>query len=115
MLLIVVLGNGSAATVLLGKVGGLGGEELSSEILGCVVFVVRVPALAGLAVLELGVGWQEALVVGRSSQGFFASRLVKGIKVSQAGRTLGWWGSTYRIKGRPMCCGHCECGSMQRL
>ena len=53
---------------------GLGGEKLRSKI-SRVFFVVCVAALAGLAVLELGVGWEKALVVGWSAEGFLASRL----------------------------------------
>lgn len=52
--------------------GGLGGEELGSEIVG---FFVCVAALACLAELELGVRWEETLVVGRAAKGFFASGL----------------------------------------
>ena len=64
--------KGSAA--LLGEVGGFGGEKLGSEV-ACVCVVVCVAALAGSTVLELGVGGEEALVVGWTPEGLFASRL----------------------------------------
>lgn len=39
------------------------------------MLVVDVAALAGLSVLELGVCWEEALVVGWTAEGFFATSL----------------------------------------
>lgn len=53
--------------------GGFGSEELGSEVAGG--SFVGVTALAGLAVLELGVGWEKTLMVGRASEGFFATGL----------------------------------------
>jgi hypothetical protein len=53
--------------------GGFGGEELGSQVAGG--SFVGVTALAGLAVLELGVGWEKTLMVGRASEGFFATGL----------------------------------------
>ena len=51
---------------------GFGGKELGAEVSSV---AVGVAALAGLAELELGVGWEEALVVGGTALGFFASGL----------------------------------------
>lgn len=52
---------------------GLGGEQLGGQVARG--FVVGVAALPGAAVLELGVGGEEALVVGWAAEGFFADGL----------------------------------------
>jgi hypothetical protein len=51
---------------------GFSGEQLGAEIAG--VAVGRA-ALAGLAEFELGVGGEEALMVGWAAEGFFAAGL----------------------------------------
>lgn len=51
---------------------GLGSKELGAEVS---LATVCVAALAGLAELELGVGWEETLVVRGTAVGFFASGL----------------------------------------
>jgi hypothetical protein len=58
---------------LLLEVRCLGGEELRSEVARR--FVIGVAALAGFSVLELGVGRQEALVVGWAAESLFATGL----------------------------------------
>jgi hypothetical protein len=73
ILIVVVVLGGEHAAVLLGKVHALGGQELGGEV--AAGFVVDVAALAGLSVLELGVRWEETLVVGWAAEGFFASGL----------------------------------------
>jgi hypothetical protein len=53
-------------------VRGLGGKELGAEVS---LATVGITTLAGLAELELGVGWEETLVVRGTAVGFFASGL----------------------------------------
>lgn len=53
--------------------GRLGGEELGAEIAD---LLVDCAALAGLTEFELGVGGEEALMVGGTAEGLFATRLV---------------------------------------
>lgn len=60
---------------LLGEVGSLGGEKLGGEIVRCVVIVCGA-ALTGFAIFELGVGWEESLMVRGSCEGLLASSLV---------------------------------------
>lgn len=52
----------------------LGSKELGAEIAGV---AVGGASLARLAEFELGVGGEEALVVGWAAEGFFAARLYK--------------------------------------
>ena len=65
-------GRGHAA-VLLGEVGGLGGEELGSQIARA---VVGSASLARLAELELSVGGEKSLVVCWTAQGLLSTSLV---------------------------------------
>lgn len=51
---------------------GFGGEELGAEITG---FLVDGTALAWFAEFELGMGGKEALMVGWTAEGVFATRL----------------------------------------
>ena len=71
----------------------LGGEQLGGEVaLGGAVGIVGVgrAALAGAAVLEVRVGGEEALVVGRAAEGFLALGLRGGGKsVSVCSFTIG--------------------------
>lgn len=62
-----------AAAVLLGKVRSLGCEELGRQV--ALWPLVGVASLARLAVLELRVRGEKALVVGRAAEGLFASGL----------------------------------------
>jgi hypothetical protein len=76
LIVVVIDGCGDAAGLalaLLVEVGGLGREKLSRQI--ALGRFVGVAALAGSAVLEVRVCREEALVVGRSSEGFLASSL----------------------------------------
>lgn len=52
--------------------GGFGSEELGSEVARG---FLSIAALTGLTIFELGVGWEEALMVGWTSEGFFATGL----------------------------------------
>jgi hypothetical protein len=52
--------------------GGFSSEKLGSEI-AC--GFVSIAALTGLTIFELGVGWEKALMVGWTSEGFFATGL----------------------------------------
>jgi hypothetical protein len=52
---------------------GFGSEKLGSEIAGR--SFIGSTTLAGLTVLELGMGWEKALMVGRTTEGFFATGL----------------------------------------
>lgn len=70
--MIIVRGFRQSPAVLLGEVRSLGGEQLSGQV-ARVGFVVD--ALACLAVFELGVGGEEALVVGWAAEGIFAAGL----------------------------------------
>lgn len=53
--------------------GGFGSEKLGGEVAGG--SFVGVTTLTGLTVLELGMGWEKTLMVGRASEGFFATGL----------------------------------------
>lgn len=77
----------------------LGGEEFRSEV-ACGL-VVGVAALAGFSVLELGVGWEETLVVGWASEGLFATGLRIAVSRDRSCLRLGWLIS-YWIKGWSM-------------
>jgi hypothetical protein len=72
VVLITVVDQGRAA-ILLGEMGGFSGEKLGCEIAGR--SFIGGTALAGLTVLELGMGWEKALMVGRTSEGLFATGL----------------------------------------
>jgi chorismate synthase len=52
--------------------GGFSSEKLGSEIARG---FVSIAALTGLTIFELGVGWEKALMVGWTSEGFFATGL----------------------------------------
>ncbi|EEY20631.1 predicted protein [Verticillium alfalfae VaMs.102] len=82
-------GGRQGGAVLLGGVRGLGSEELGGEITRRVVVFVGGAALASLAELELGVGGQEPLVVGRAAEGLLAAGGVKGRPVG-CGHVSGW-------------------------
>lgn len=66
--------GGRLAAVQLGVVGSLGGQQLGTKVTG---LLVGRAALACFSELELGVCWEEALVVGWTAQGLFATCLLK--------------------------------------
>lgn len=74
LFLVVVVAWGTADALLLREVDGLSGQKLGSKVARGSV-VIGIAALPGLAVLELCMGGEEALVVGRATEGFFASCL----------------------------------------
>lgn len=53
--------------------GGLGGQQLGAQVPG---LLVGGAALACFSELELGVCWEEALVVGWTAEGLFAACLL---------------------------------------
>jgi hypothetical protein len=73
-IIILLIVSGSTA-VLLGEVGSLSSEKLSGKVLRRVLVIVGGAALAGFAVFELSMCWEEPLVVGRSGEGLLASSL----------------------------------------
>ena len=62
--------NGGSATA-----NSSGSEKLSGKVLRRVLVIVGGAALAGFAVFELSMRWEESLVVGRSGEGLLASSL----------------------------------------
>ncbi len=72
-------GERCAVALLLGEMGGLGGEQLGSQVVRAVL-VVGVAALARAAVLELRVCGEEALMVGRAAKGVLATGLSRELK-----------------------------------
>lgn len=67
--------------------GCLSGKKLGAEI-ACLVFLVGRAALAGLAEFELGVRWEEALVVGWAFEVVFSSCLERVSSVISGGRLV---------------------------
>lgn len=78
--------------------GGFGGEELGAQVARV---AVGVAALAGLAEFKLGVGWEEALVVGGAAERFFAAGLDLLVDTGWVGK-----GGTYRVEGGSVGGGH---------
>lgn len=81
---------------------GLGGKKIGGEVARGALGCVGIASLASLAVFELGVRGEEALVVGWAAKGFLASGLVAlvlGVDLSRTNRTHG-------IKSWPVGCRH---------
>jgi hypothetical protein len=73
LVVLITVVDQSRGAILLGEMGGFGGEKLGCEIASR--SFIGSTTLAGLTVLKLGMGWEKALMVGRTTEGFFATGL----------------------------------------